>query len=349
MATRAMRTLRLRAATSLATDSHSGRRLSAGRFVKGGRLTPWGAAASAQPGNLADATGPIVPLISSSTPGPLGLSHVPRMWLQSLLTATLRLDATAVQSCDVFDDVVTAAVGIEISELRAFLATPPLPTYLEMENWIRAHARRLSPDTIEQANNAVRKAAQDGQSLVMLSDLYAWSSLHRSIVQPKNSMNDPVIPMISSRTCGPAGIDHLPRLWVKNILKASGALPIGYRAGRVRMVRRGLAITPGGLDAQTYERFGVDMNESVAFLDRDRPDYPTFEAWFVRHATRLDPATFARHNAVCNDTRSAKARVEVAYARYDGPSRWDYLVDDLIDWQLMHDVATKAQLPPWTK
>jgi hypothetical protein len=344
-----VRNFRLRAATSSATDSHSGRRLSAGRYVKGGRLTPWGAAASAKPGNLADTIGPIVPLISSSTAGPLGLSHVPRMWLQSLLAATSRLDAVASQSRDFFDDVVTATVGIEPAALRAFLTTPPLPTYLAMETWIRAHARRLTPDTIEQANNAVRKAAQDGKSFVILSDLHAWSGLHRSIVHTKSAVHDPIIPMISSRTCGPAGIDHLPRLWLKNILKASGALPIGYRAGRMRMVHRGLAITPGGLDAQTYERLGVDMDEAAAFLEGDRPDYPTFEAWFVQHATRLDPATVARHNALCNDTRSAKARVELAYARYDGPSRWDYLVDDLIDWQLMHDVVTKAKLPPWTK
>src|ERR1700727_2141315 len=95
-------------------------RIAAGRYVKGGRLTVWDAAASAQPGSLAEAAGSIVPLISASTPGPLGLLHVPRIWLASLLAATGRLDVAASQSHHFFDDVVTATIGIELAELQAF-------------------------------------------------------------------------------------------------------------------------------------------------------------------------------------------------------------------------------------
>jgi hypothetical protein len=51
------------------------------------------------------------------------------------------------------------------------------------------------------------------------------------------------VPLISTRTKGPLGLVHLPRLWLKMRLSAKGQLAEGYRAGE------------GGFDGKLLVRF----------------------------------------------------------------------------------------------
>jgi hypothetical protein len=269
--------------------------------------------------------------------------------MEALLGATGRLDPAFAGGREEFDDLLCDVVGVDAGALRCFLTSEPFPNYLATEAWLQRHAQRLDVGAIAQANNAIRKAAFDGTAIVLLDDLRAWSAVHDRVSALHDAAVEPIVPAISSRTAGAAGIDHLPRLWLKNVLKARGALPYGFRAGAVRIVASGLAIVPGGLDAATCEHIGLSMGASAEFIEATLPDYPAYEAWVLAHARRLDAQSLARHNATRGNTRPHKAAAEKAYVGWQGASNWNYLIDDLIDWKLLHDVVTRAELPAWTR
>jgi hypothetical protein len=286
--------------------------------------------------------------VSSGVPGPLALVHLPRMWLEGILEASGRLDGAFAAGRPLFDEILCDGIALDRTALRAYLRTAPVPAYPACETWVREHARRLDGSSIAQVNNAIRKAGlADGMPLVLLDDLRAWRAVYDRVRSSEVSC-DPIVPLVSSRTAGGLGVDHLPRVWLKNVLKMRGALPLGYRAGPVRLVARGLAGVPGGLDAATYDAIGLDMGASVDFIETALPDYPAYEEWVRHHARALDAASVARHNASCNDTRDSKSAAEKAYAGWSGPSNWNYLLDDLIDWKLQHQIVTGEPLPDWT-
>lgn len=270
------------------------------------------------------------------------------MWLEGLLEATGRRHPDFAEGCPLFDEILCATIALDPAALRAFVRTAPLPDYLACERWVRTHARRLDPASIAQVDNAVRKAAVDGTPLALRDDLRAWRAVYDDVLAGRDTAREPIVPALSSRAAGPLGVDHLPRMWLKNVLKAVGALPIGYRSGTVRVVRRGLAFVPEGIDARTCSDIGLDMRASMAYVDAELPDYPTYESWVRRHARKLDVASVARHNADRGDTRAPKAAAEKAYAGWDGASDWGYLVDDLIDWRLLYDVVSGGTIPSWT-
>ena len=323
-------------------------RLAQARFAKGGKLTPWARARVPRPA-VALGTGrdPVVPLISSGVAGPLELVHLPRMWLEALLEGTGRL-APGFSGRPLFDEIVCDTIALDGRALHAYLRTEPLGDYLACEAWVRDHARRLDHAAIVQVENAILKAHEGGTPLVLRDDVAAWDAVHALVTSAPGGTREPIVPAISSRTAGPLGVDHLPRVWLKNVLKRAGALPWGYRAGPVRVVAGGLAYVPEGLDKVTYDNIGLDMLESVAFIDAEQPAYPRFEAWVRERARRLDVASVTRHNAFRGDTRPPKAAAERAYAGWEVASDWAYLVDDLIDWRLIFDAVTGRAIPSWT-
>jgi hypothetical protein len=77
----------------------------------------------------------IIPLISSGTAGPLGVLHLPRLWLKASLGAAGKLhpDYPAVGAG--YDSMVLAGLGIDIDTFKNFIATEK-PTYPQCEAWI---------------------------------------------------------------------------------------------------------------------------------------------------------------------------------------------------------------------
>ncbi len=134
-------------------------------------------------------------------------------------------------------------------------------------------------------------------------------------------------PLISSSVAGPLGVLHLPRLWLKILLYACGRLPAGYRHG------------DGGFDATLFDNLGLDGAAFVAFVERERPDYPAVEAWVRAHATTLTPEAIAAHNAqVLNgampEERAVLRRAELGI---DDPSFTNAVrLNDLDDWNATH-------------
>lgn len=80
------------------------------------------------------------------------------------------------------------------------------------------------------------------------------------------------VPLISTRTKGPLGLVHLPRLWLKMRLSAKGRLADGYRAGE------------GGFDGLLLEALGIEAAAAAAFVQASQPGYLAFEAWVEEHA-----------------------------------------------------------------
>src|ERR1700686_5837117 len=97
---------------------------------------------------------PIVPVLSSSVMGPLGIMHLPRLWLKILLHACGRLPEGYRHGVGGFDEFVTTTLGIDRDAFIAHIETVK-PDYLALESWVRANAATLTPEAIATINARV--------------------------------------------------------------------------------------------------------------------------------------------------------------------------------------------------
>lgn len=135
------------------------------------------------------------------------------------------------------------------------------------------------------------------------------------------------IPLISSRIAGPLGVIHLPRLWLKARLKAAGRLPDAWNVG------------PDALfDATVCRELGLDAAETLAYLLREHPTYPAFEAWIRAKIGVPDAATLAKIRTALLERRPPWAAQRRAELGIDDPSvDTSALLNDLEEWSLVHD------------
>src|SRR5437867_3298168 len=79
----------------------------------------------------------IVPLISSGVAGPLGVIHLPRLWLKLSLECRGNL-AAAYPGCGTgFDQMVIDGLGLKRDAVIDFIKTN-CPTYPQFEAWIKS-------------------------------------------------------------------------------------------------------------------------------------------------------------------------------------------------------------------
>src|ERR1035437_323964 len=145
-------------------------------------------------------------------------------------------------------------------------------------------------------------------------------------------MNAPLVPVLSSSVMGPLGVKHLPRLWLKILLHGCGRLPEGYRHG------------VGGFDEFLTTTLGIDRDAFVSYIETEKPDYLTLEAWVRAKATALTAEAIAAINArVANadlpDTMLADRRAQLGF---DEPGYTKAVaLNDLDDWAAMHAALTR--------
>jgi hypothetical protein len=98
----------------------------------------------------------VVPITSSSTAGPLGAIHLPRLWLKLTLAAAGLLPESYDECGKGFDQMTLDALGLDRQKTIDFVRNNK-PKYIAFEEWVVAqNGGSISKDRIEKHNAAVR-------------------------------------------------------------------------------------------------------------------------------------------------------------------------------------------------
>lgn len=93
------------------------------------------------------------------------------------------------------------------------------------------------------------------------------------------------VPLVTSDTAGPLGAIHLPRLWAKLMLTASGQLPEGYDE------------CGPGFDQMTLSAMNLDRQKTIDYVRAKKPTYVQFERWVIeQNGGQIDPERIRKHN-----------------------------------------------------
>ena len=97
-----------------------------------------------------------VPMISSGTAGPLGVLHLPRLWLKASLESRGKLAAGYPGCGKGYDQMVLDGLGLDRQKTLDFIKNNK-PTYAQFESWVKQQPGvRLDKASIEKLNSAIR-------------------------------------------------------------------------------------------------------------------------------------------------------------------------------------------------
>ena len=141
------------------------------------------------------------------------------------------------------------------------------------------------------------------------------------------------IPLISSEVAGPLGAIHLPRLWSKVLLSATGNLFDGYDECGM------------GFDQMVLDGLGVDRDAAVGFIKGSKPTYAQFEKWVVdqRGGSIPQGEIDASNAAIRGYNHADDTRAEIlsgAGISDDGAILDAVNLNNLEDWTELHTTAT---------
>ncbi|QSR88532.1 DUF5069 domain-containing protein [Methylacidiphilum caldifontis] len=106
----------------------------------------------------------LVPLIGSGVAGPLGVLHLPRMWLKCILAAKGMLADGYPDLGKGFDAMTMAALNLTEEETRNYIRTN-LPSYIEFENWIvQKNGGKIDGAKVAAHNRAVLQYHHDEET-----------------------------------------------------------------------------------------------------------------------------------------------------------------------------------------
>ena len=267
----------------------------------------------------------IVPLPGSTVRGPLGVAGLPRLWLKRILAISDLLPEGYTDGYSGTSRIVIDGIGLDPQATLAKLSTQP--PYLEFEWWIREHARGFEPAAVDATNAAVRARAS-----TLTHALRDWSRVHEQVTAARSAAKPTIVPAISSQSSGPLGLQHLPRLWLKATLAATGALFDGWKSG-----------APSPFDVWFARAADISLEATVAHIGATLPAYPEFERWFAATASRVSPAEIERQNAemVLRQKPDVIAAEERALLGIADPTYAPSIeLNDLVDWHQLHAMAT---------
>ena len=142
----------------------------------------------------------IIPMISSGTTGPLGVLHLPRLWLKASLGAAGKLHSDDPSCGQGSDQMVLDALGLDKGAFESFIATSK-PSYPQFESWIITESGgSLDAAAVAKLNAAItgyihadevrtgilgaNGIPDEGKirDAVMLNNLDDWHAFHQQVV-----------------------------------------------------------------------------------------------------------------------------------------------------------------------
>ena len=126
-----------------------------------------------------------VPMISSGTAGPLGVLHLPRLWLKVSLESQGKLAPGYPGIGRGFDAMTCAALGLDENAVKNFIKERK-PTYPQFEEWVKQNAKSLNRETIEKHNAAVRGYNHDDDTR---REILAECGMKDESSAPKDAVN----------------------------------------------------------------------------------------------------------------------------------------------------------------
>ena len=96
-----------------------------------------------------------IPMISSGTAGPLGVLHLPRLWLKVSLDSTGQLNDEYPAVGAGFDQMVLDGLGIDREEFLSYMKANK-PSYCQLESWILSQkGGSLDQDAVQKLNDSI--------------------------------------------------------------------------------------------------------------------------------------------------------------------------------------------------
>ncbi len=103
----------------------------------------------------------IVPTISSGVAGPLGVLHLPRLWMKASLAAVGKLHDDYPAAGAGYDQMVLDALGID-REVFLNHINSAKPSYPQLEAWIlEQKGGSLDQDAVDKLNDAIKGYIHD--------------------------------------------------------------------------------------------------------------------------------------------------------------------------------------------
>ncbi|HWF19210.1 MAG TPA: DUF5069 domain-containing protein [Verrucomicrobiae bacterium] len=102
----------------------------------------------------------IVPLISSGVAGPLGVLHLPRLWLKTSLEARGKLAAGYPGCGKGYDQMVIDGLGLKREAVLDYIKTNK-PNYPQFETWVKKNGTKLDKASIDKLNSAIKGYIHD--------------------------------------------------------------------------------------------------------------------------------------------------------------------------------------------
>jgi hypothetical protein len=124
-------------------------------------------------------------MISSGTAGPLGVLHLPRLWLKVSLECRGQLAPGYPGAGKGFDQMVIDGLGLKREAVFEFIRTTK-PSYCEFEAWVKKTGSKVDKASIEKLNAAIRGYNHDDETR---KSILGANSLPDDAAAPKDAVN----------------------------------------------------------------------------------------------------------------------------------------------------------------
>ena len=125
------------------------------------------------------------PMISSGVAGPLGVLHLPRLWLKVSLEEQGKLAPGYPGIGRGFDAMTCAALGLEEQAVKGYIKQNK-PTYPEFEAWVKKNGTKLDNGSVDKLNSAIRGYIHDDGTR---KSILGANGLPDDATAPKDAVN----------------------------------------------------------------------------------------------------------------------------------------------------------------